>query len=674
MSDQICRFCQRYVQLTYYCEECGTNCCSDCLHEKKVDFFLCQDCNSKNIDILDSDKKKICKDCGHENVIKIHQPLKSCPKCGSHKIINIYEKKEDLEKEFLELIKNSRLFISPLREALEKLFILQKAIKKARDPPIRCYHFPKMESDLLALFKLFVYVQNTLFDKVNAHFHQIVLYKEYFFDIYAQPNSNITIIEGIFENLLRSYNSINDFISNNVKTFKDGIASFETNLNFIDKISLYFSTYKKLIKLADREKPVYAIYAKLANGLDTDDKYKKDRGILFITNLDLTFVHEYGIRKKKQALIFKAPVQDLIRIKEKGKVFKKLYIEFEYGKYEFTLPPNSLSRVIEYILLARTFDESTVFDSKSANNLQRVNIDLNELENFIEECINSFFSLKCQYNNSSQQVNQHNQIFPQGIYSPPNQIQNSMNQADNHGFPYQQANSSQFRVNQPILQNQNPQHLQYPPHVAPNQLSQGSNNYFNSINQYQNPNSPPSKFFPQNFINPNRFQNYNPQENTPNYREFLDTNQRGLLRGDMKYSQGYNAQFPNQIGPNTQSEYYNSQEFNRNHLSELFNPNEPLIHQSYKHKRKLFKLDREKQEKMLELERDRYSLKATLKKLEKKFDDGSISESEYFKAYRNLNKEVYLIENKIQKLQQRLEELESLKQNSRSFDNKGFYT
>lgn len=302
-----------------------------------------------------------------------------------------------------------------MREALDKLFILQKDIKKARDPPIRCFHFPKMESDLLALFKLFVYVQDTLFDKVNAHFHQVVLYKEYFFDIYAQPNSNITIIEGIFDNLLRSYNSINDFISNNVKTFKDSISSFEINLKFIEKISLYFSTYKKLINLAEKEKPVYAIYAKLANGLDTDDKYKKERGILFITNLDLSFVHEHGIRKKKQALIFKAPVQDLTRIKEKGKVFKKLYIEFEYGKYEFTLPPNSLSRVIEYILLARTFDESTVFDSKSANNLQKINIDLNELENFIEKCINSFFSLKCQYNNSSQQVNHYNQYFPQGV-------------------------------------------------------------------------------------------------------------------------------------------------------------------------------------------------------------------------------------------------------------------
>ena len=673
MSDQVCRFCQRYVQLTYYCEECGTNCCSDCLHEKKVDFYLCQECNSKNIGPSDSDKNRVCKDCGNGNIIKINQPLKSCPKCGSHKIINIYEKKEDLEKEFLDLIKNSRLFINPLREALDKLFILQQDIKKARDPPVRCYHFPKMESDLLALFKLFIYVQNTLFDKINAHFNQMVLYKEYFFDIYTQPNSNITIIEGIFDNLLRSHNSINDFVLNNVKTFKDSIASFETNLKFIEKISRYFSTYKKLLNLADKEKPVYAIYAKLANGLDTDDKYKKDRGILFITNLDLSFIHEYGVRKKKQALTFKAPVQDLIRIKEKGKLFKKLYIEFEYGKYEFTLPSNAISRVIEYILLARTFDESTVYDSKSATKLQRVDIDLNELVNFIEESINSFFSLKCQYNTSSQKINSYNQVIPQNINVQPNQIPISNLQSRNQGFSYQDHNLRQFGINQPLMQNPNNQYPPYYPPI-PVQSPQGVINYINPMNQYQGPNLNQSKFVPQNFINPNRFQNYTPQKINPNYEEFLDFEERDVLTRNLEQAQGFNPLYPNQIDPNLLNDKYAFQEFNNNHLSDLFNSNNSLTQQSYPHKRRLFKLDRERQEKMLELEKEHYSLKATLKKLETKFDQGSISESDYFRTFRNLNKEIYLIENKIQNLRQSLEELESIKQNSRNFDNKRFYT
>ncbi|MFW9876926.1 MAG: hypothetical protein ACFFG0_27855, partial [Candidatus Thorarchaeota archaeon] len=664
---------QRYVQLTYYCEDCGANCCSDCLNEKKIDFYTCQECNSKNIEIFESDKKKRCKDCDNENIIKVNQLLKSCPKCGSHKIINIYEKKEELEKNFLELIKNTRLFINPLREALDKLFIIQQEVKKARDPPIRCYHFPKMESDLLALFKLFVYVQNTLFDKINAHFHQIILYKEYFFDIYTQPNSNIAIIEGIFDNLLRSHNSINDFVFSNIKTFKESISSFEDNLKFIEKIILYFSTYKKLIKLAEKEKPVYAIYAKLVNGLNTEDRFKKDKGILFITNLDLSFIHEYGVRKKKRVLTFKAPVRDLIRIKEKGKVFKKLYIEFEYGKYEFTLPSNALSRVIEYILLARTFDESTVYDSKSAIKLQRVDINLNELVNFIEESINSFFSLKCQYNKSSQKISSYNHIFPQNYNIQPNQIPFSMPQSRNHGVPFLDHNFGQNGINPQLMQNPNNQYFPY--YLSGDgQFPQGVYNHINSLNHYQEPNLNQSKFFPQNFINPNRFQNYNPQKINPNYMDFCDVEERDVLTRNLKQKEGFNQLYSNQVNPEILNDRYIFQDFNKNHLSELFDSNNTLIQPSYRHKRKLFKLDREKHEKMLELEKERYSLKATLKKLETKFDQGSISESDYFRTYRNLNKEIYIIDNKIQNLQQSLDELESLKQNSKNFDNKRFYT
>ncbi|KKM77120.1 hypothetical protein LCGC14_1373290 [marine sediment metagenome] len=173
MSDQVCRFCQRYVKLSYYCEECGTTCCSDCLHEKKVELYTCQECDSKNIDT--SSSKKVCNECGNETLVKRTQHLKICPKCGSPKILNIYEKKEDLEREFLELIKKSRLFVNPLREVLGKLLFLRKKIKKAREPPIKCFHYPKMESDILALFKLLIYVQNTLVDKINAHFHQLIL-------------------------------------------------------------------------------------------------------------------------------------------------------------------------------------------------------------------------------------------------------------------------------------------------------------------------------------------------------------------------------------------------------------------------------------------------------------------------------------------------------------------
>jgi len=650
MSDQVCRFCHRYVKLAYYCEECGTSCCSDCLHEKKVDFYICQDCKSKNIKILDSEKKKVCNDCGEENIVKVNQRLKSCPKCSSHQIINIYEKKEELEKKFLELIKDSRLFINPLKEVLEKLYLFQSKIKEVRDPPNKCYHFPKMESDLLALFKLFLYIQNTLFEKLNIHFHQLNHNKEYFFDTYTQPNSNITIIEGIFENLSRSYNAIDEFIANNLKTFDESFKTFENNLHFIAKINYYFNAYEKLLRLAEGEKPVYAILAKLTNGLNTQEKFKKDKGILFITNFDLSFVHEYGVVKKKKELIFKAPVQDLTRIREKGKVFKKLHIEFTYGKYEFTLPPKAVSRVIEYILLARSFDETTIYDVKTAKKLQQIHIDLNELTNFIEESINSFFSIKCQYNKSFENVHGYNKDLTNPFSVHPNQIPN---------FPSQTP--SQFIY----PQNRAQPWLNYPknsPYISPTiQSPQFGDNP-------QIPNYNRKNFFSQNVYNPNRVQNYNPQRINSN-DELLNN---------------LNPYIPNQVSNLNNNKYnendyfiYNQgtfEDYNRNHLSELFDSEYFSPHNSYGYKRKLFKLDKEKHKKMLELDKERYSLKETLKKLDTKFDQGIISEVDYFKTFKNLQKEIYLIDKKIQALQDNIEEVEEIKRSSRNFDKKRFYT
>ncbi|MFW9880486.1 MAG: hypothetical protein ACFFG0_46045, partial [Candidatus Thorarchaeota archaeon] len=549
------------------------------------------------------------------------------------------------------------LYINPLKDILDKLYAFQLKIKDVRDPPNKYYHFPQMESDLLSLFKLFNYIQNTIFEKVNVHFHQINQNKEYFFDIYSQPNSNINIIEGIYENLSRSYTSIEDFININLETFNNSFETFEENLQFIDKVNYYFSSYNKLLRLADGEKPVYAIYAKLTNGLNTHDKYKKDKGILFITNFDLSFIHKYGLKKRKRELIFKAPVQDLTRIREKGKVFKKLYIEFSYGKYEFTLPPRAVARVIEYIILARSFDETTIYDEKTAKKLQQIDIDLNDLTNFIEESINSFFSIKCQYNKSFENFNVQKRDLVSPFGNQPNQFSPIVSQTPSQ-FSYLQNNAQPW-LNFPGSSNiyQKINNSDY------NRHSISHSPQFNSTAQI--PNYDKNNFFVQNSYNPNRYQNYYPQR----------------ISHDNQMNNNINSQIHNQINNGLYNEndfFLNNeavfQDYNRNHLSELFNSEYIPPENSYKYKRKLFKIDKEKHKKMLELNKERYSLKETLKKLDSKFDQGLISETDYFRTFKNLQKEIYLIEKKIQNLQENLEELEGLKNNSRNFDKKRFYT
>jgi hypothetical protein len=669
--NQVCRFCQRNSKLAYYCENCGISCCSDCLDEEKVDSFVCQECNSKNIDVI-NEGKKVCKECESENVIKVNQHIKSCPKCHSHNIINIYEKKEKLDQKFLELVTNSRKFINPFKEVINKLYLLREKVKNARDPPIRCYHFPKMESDLLSLFKLILYLEKTLLEKVSIHFHHLSLNKEYFFSIFNQPNENIRIIEGILDNLVRSYESIIEFVDENIETIISDTKSIEKNLNFIDKITGYFMEYKRFLNLTDEEKPIYAINAKLSNGLNNQEIFKKKSGMLFITNLDLSFIHEYGWIKKKQDLIFKAPVSDLIRIKEKGKIFKKLYIEFAYGKYEFSLPDNdAISRVIEYILLARSYDETAIFDKDSARKLKNMEINLKKLKNFIEEGINSFYSLKCQSNNSIRV--DRNEYYQENTKA-------SWNMGKNEPYPNKPPNHYNNYKFQPY--NRYPESRGY---------NDGNYSHDQELRLSQTNHENNNQFYLQNLFNPNRFQNYNPDQYVHMYKpREEDFDRKAFLMKQLEKQQrlgpnDYNS-FKNNDGltrnypinyPSMHRNYRpnNVHDYNKIHLSKYFDSDGPWEHNEINTENSDFKIDvPDCKEELRNLNREKFSLNETLKKLEDKFDQGIITEVDYFRTFKNLKKEIYQIEKNIEKLEKKIRKDESIRRIGRKFDKRKYFT
>ena len=674
---QICRFCQRNIKLAYYCEDCGISCCSDCLHEEKNDYFVCQDCNSKNIETSESGKRRYCKECGSENLTQSSQLLKSCPKCHSTSIVNIYEKKEELEKSFLNLIKNVRNFITPFGELINSMYQLRQMIKNARAPPIKCFHFSNLEPDLLALFKLLVYAKDNFHEKITLLFNHLSLNKEYFFDIYTQPNANVIIIEGILENLTINYESIKEYVSNNVKTINSSLDTIKKNLKFIDKITYYFDTYKKFLNLAEDEKPIYSIHAKLANGLNTHDKYKKSKGVLFITNLDLSFVQFNGRFKKKKQAIFKAPVNDLIKIRVQGKILKKLYIEFPYGRYEFTLPPNSINKVLDYIVLARNFEDTIKFDEDAAQKLDNFYVDLNEITAFIEETINSFFSLKCQYNSQHQKNEnaQTNQYFP-NISNPqlnayPNQIHSNTFHNDNNRNAYNQEYLGAYPK-------------EYPPNAYLYQSGpriENTDNFYHYGNREPLFNNYESRFVPQTIFNPQRIQNYeslryqspynihilDPEDKNILMKKLEQANKRGPYDPYMSYpSYNYESDSKNLHD----NRYYN--DFSKNHLSELFDHNE-FPNSLNKMPKRYSKQAREKHKEMSELEKERYGLDETLKALDTKFDQGVISEVDYFRTFKNLQKQIYDIDQKIELLGQEIEDMK-FKPHLKDIEGKRYFT
>ena len=87
---------------------------------------------------------------------------------------------------------------------------------------------------------------------------------------------------------------------------------------------------------------------------------------------------------------------------KRGKIIKYkkcLLLEFDYNiSYEFHLPKENLPKILEYINAAKVFDQFTKSNPETERKLNAINLDLNNLINFIEEAINSFYSLKCRYN------------------------------------------------------------------------------------------------------------------------------------------------------------------------------------------------------------------------------------------------------------------------------------
>ncbi|MBN1215020.1 MAG: B-box zinc finger protein [Candidatus Lokiarchaeota archaeon] len=677
MQGDICCFCQRNEKLAYFCENCGVSCCSDCLDIEKVETLVCDDCNSRYLDIKSTDKKenkKICKICGKENVIKLSQYIKTCPKCHSQNIINIYEKKEKLEQKFLELIKSSRLYIEPFRDVINKIYLLRQKVRKARDPPITCFHFPKMESKLLSLFKLVKYLEISLLERITTYFHYLASNEDYFFAIYQQPNSNIKVIEGILENLNKSHVSIKEFIDKNIDMMNNDINILNKNLKFINKITEYFSTYKRFINLAENEKPVYAIKSKLSNGSTNQDMMKKNKGFLFITNIDLSFVQIYGIIKKKQGLIFKAPVNDLLRIKEKGKILKKLYLEFSYGTYEFSLPNKSISRVIEYILLARNFDETTLYDEESAKKLDEIDIDLNKLNTFIEDGINSFFSIKCEQNyisnvKTEQEENNKND-YPYYHYDHPN-------------IPPNRLHPSYCNPSEPI----------YPPMIPDSDTDIYPNNP-NNPNNYQiifqnNHDAPKSNLF-KNRLYPNRFQNYDPRLLRKDLKQKeIDQEEKNILMKKLIQAQKFGQYNPEQrnriikdlINKDSIKNYPETiypdpiksnpfSDYNMNHLSELFNSENNPKEKLYNYDNEDFFENVDKNTKvMMDLKTQRFSIQEILDDLDKKFDRNRISERDYYRAFKHHKQELYMINKKIEQIKKKMEDDKNLREFKRKYEN-----
>ena len=86
------------------------------------------------------------------------------------------------------------------------------------------------------------------------------------------------------------------------------------------------------------------------------------------------------------------------------------------------------------------------------------------------------------------------------------------------------------------------------------------------------------------------------------------------------------------------------------------------------------KMNKMRRKKMFELEKEKYSLEETLKKLESKFESGNISEIDFFKNFKNLQKNFYTIDKSIESIDEEMQEEDFLRRNAKKFDRKRYFT
>jgi len=601
---QLCPSCQRSTHLNHYCESCQSSFCSDCIKEIQKELLICSNCGSEDIS---RNKEGIlkCDKCFGQNTTKVYKNVKICPKCNSSLIVKVFDKKKQINDKYIQLIRNTRAFIVPFREVINNLSLLRNKLKKVREPPFRCYHFPSLEAELIVVYRLFLHVKREVYENIKREYNHIFMNKNYFVDISKQSNTNIPIIAGILENLNHEHKSLSVFIENNLKKISEKIQEIDAKIEFLEDIRKNFLKFNEIIEFTRDEKALYGLRCKMARGINPMNEYSNEKGTLLISNLYIYFIRENGLLKKRVEFIFKIPHEEFKRIEITGKVRKRLYMEFVYGKYFFAINSSKRNSVIDYIENARVFDENQKYDFESGKSLMLIKLDIKDLIDLIETNISYLLNLKC-----NQNLN----------YLPGYQV----NYEDNYNRP-QQSHYPQQTYPQPSRNLQNQNNFNYNEN---NVLMRNLGDYQGSSNSQYPPNLPP-----------NTYQNQNPASFRPNHFQRNNYNANLESRNSINPNE-LNYQFLNQ-----RLEYSNRPEYRESKKNVYFN----------------------NRSRLLELEKEEFSLNQTLKLLDKKFQKSEISDVDYFRTYRTYQQELYVIQRKIQDIKQEITEEEALQKFSTEF-------
>ena len=624
---EVCPQCGENPNITFICEDCHEIFCEDCVVIKTEELFVCMQCNSKNVS-EDKHGHRFCRDCGSRDMRNLKNLIPTCRNCDSGNVIRIEDKQEQLLDDYKTIISNTRSFVNPFGKMVDRLNHFKSNLFQLRQDFPQCHHYPNLESDSQLLFKMFEAAKNNLYDHVNRFFQDIQRNINYVNEIRVTHPSNFTFIMEILRHFERERSKVVELANSGLHPLETRLKPIEEKVQFMQTVQAQFNPFLGKLKLEPEEKIVFAIKCKLSTGTTEDKDFNNKNGTILITSKRLYFFHEQGVFKKRNVLLISVQISDLQYAGVKGKINKKVSLEFLNSMYKFTISKENREQLVEWIGRAKDFEGQI---TRGDNNLKIFSKHKIHIKVFQEELENAIYELI-------------------GFHGSRNQSSHATSSHAVNAKMYRTSNlPGPMKMTAPQIEPKNPPRIPsaslqspYLPNIPDLKKKSYMNNNFDSfatpaghfgyphdrgsLNEYfsepgvpspRRPTQPPTQ----------RYGGYN---KTPTNARFQPQNSSQNM-----YPSPPNSRFGSNVDNRTSLNQWSA------HGSE----------------------EMELKNEINQLRQEEFALSQTLKMLEQRYDGGYIQNVEFVKSYKELQRKFYMISSRITQLQQYLQENYSLSQN-----------
>ena len=385
--------CKNITSANHYCHDCRTIFCNECTIKEQEEVTVCSECG---INLFSTDEKTgelYCKQCRNDDnlsskLVNILKDRSVCPKCHSPNTSDIKDLKMNLKDKYKNIIIDCRNVLDDFQNFTNFLSMVKQKLLKLRLEKPCIKHEPQLESDLTRIMEESSMIERRIMNRINNFFLFLKSKQPYFMSNKPWQNEDIAVLETYINRLDMDFINFLGQVTESFNQPLDGLSTLKNRLEYLLNIQKFFNKYinKGVIHLDRDEYPI--IYVEDVK-LDSDQEEHKGKGHILITNRNLKFIKSMGYIRKTDALLFSFPVNKLLSTDIKGKVFKKLVMQFQGIGLRLSMERDEMQLLIKYLEQLLDYDTLNPLDEGKIQTIR--NFDINsvfKIKSFIENNIN----------------------------------------------------------------------------------------------------------------------------------------------------------------------------------------------------------------------------------------------------------------------------------------------